>query len=96
MPVLIILVLLVFLGSLNRIVKAGVETVGPKVTGTTVTLRQVKISPFSAQGTLGGLLVGNPAGFKTDSAVRPRLDHGYQRPQAEGQLGPMPVLPRER
>jgi hypothetical protein len=67
-PVLIIVVLLVLLGSLNRIVKAGVETMGPKVTGTTVTLRQVKISPFSGQGALGGLLVGNPAGFKTDSA----------------------------
>jgi hypothetical protein len=67
-PVLIIVVLLVFLGSLNRIVKAGVETVGPKVTGTAVTLNAVKISPFSGQGALGGLLVGNPAGFKTDSA----------------------------
>jgi len=67
-PVLVIVVLLVVLGSLNRIVKAGVETMGPKVTGTTVTLRQVKISPFSGQGALGGLLVGNPAGFKTDSA----------------------------
>jgi len=67
-PVLIIVVLLVVLGSLNRIVKAGVETIGPKVTGTTVTLNSVKISPFSGQGALGGLLVGNPAGFKTDSA----------------------------
>jgi hypothetical protein len=67
-PVLIIVILLVVLGSLNRIVKAGVETVGPKVTGTAVTLNSVKISPFSGQGALGGLLIGNPAGFKTDSA----------------------------
>jgi uncharacterized protein involved in outer membrane biogenesis len=67
-PVLIIVVLLVILSSLNRIVKAGVETMGPKVTGTSVTLENVKISPFSGQGALGGLRVANPGGFNTPNA----------------------------
>jgi uncharacterized protein involved in outer membrane biogenesis len=67
-PVLIIVVLLVIFSSLNRIVKAGVETMGPKVTGTSVTLDKVGISPFSGQGALGGLRVANPQGFNTPNA----------------------------
>jgi len=67
-PVLIIVVLLVIFSSLNRIVKAGVETMGPKVTGTGVTLDKVGISPFSGQGALGGLRIGNPEGFNTPNA----------------------------
>ena len=67
-PVLIIAVLLVIFSSLNRIVKAGVETMGPKVTGTSVPLDKVGISPFSGQGALGGLRVANPEGFNTPNA----------------------------
>lgn len=67
-PVLIIVVLLVIFSSLNRIVKAGVETMGPKVTGTGVTLDKVGISPFSGQGALGGLRIANPEGFNTPNA----------------------------
>lgn len=54
-----------FLGS---IVKAGVTTVGPKLTGTKVELAGARISPLDGSGTLTGFLVGNPAGWQSDRA----------------------------
>lgn len=69
-PVLII-VLIVALGfSLNSIIKKGVETIGPKAMGTTVKLKDANISLFSGKGTLKGLFIGNPQGFKTESAFK--------------------------
>ena len=73
--VLVLLVLLVvvvgvsiyFLGS---IVKKGVETVGPQITGTEVKLDNATLSLLSGSGKLNGLLVGNPQGFKTESAIK--------------------------
>jgi len=67
-PVLIIVAVLVIFFSLSSIVKAGVETVGPKVTGTAVTVAKVGLSPLSGRGALTGLRVGNPKGFNTESA----------------------------
>jgi hypothetical protein len=54
-----------FLGS---IVTKGVNTFGPKITGTKVTLERAKISPLSGSGTLDNLFVGNPPGWKSDKA----------------------------
>ncbi|MCF7855440.1 MAG: hypothetical protein K9N51_11630, partial [Candidatus Pacebacteria bacterium] len=59
--------LLIYL-SLNRIVDKGVEAVGSRVTQTSVSLQDVSISPFSGNGELRGLQVGNPEGFNTDHA----------------------------
>src|SRR6266567_1769011 len=56
-----------FLGS---IVKKGVETVGPQITGTEIKLDSATLSLLSGSGKLKGLLVGNPAGFKTESAIK--------------------------
>jgi len=53
--------------ALNSGVKKGVETVGPKVTQTPVTLESVNLSPFTGSGTLKGLLVGNPEGYKSEN-----------------------------
>lgn len=73
--IVLILVLLVvaavaavyFLGSvgLNKGIKHGVETIGPEVTQTPVTLADVNISVLSGKGTLKGLNVGNPEGYKS-------------------------------
>lgn len=52
--------------ALNNGVKRGVETIGPRVTQTSVTLDSVNLSPFSGNGTLKGLNVGNPEGFKSE------------------------------
>ncbi|PXA02987.1 hypothetical protein DDZ13_14465 [Coraliomargarita sinensis] len=53
--------------ALNNGVKKGVETIGPKVTQTSVTLDSVNLSPFTGSGTLKGLYVGNPEGFKSEN-----------------------------
>lgn len=54
-----------FLGS---VVKAGVNTFGPKLTQTKVELAGAHISPFTGSGTLTGLYVGNPKGWSSDKA----------------------------
>jgi hypothetical protein len=47
---------------LGHVVKAGVNTFGPKITQTKVELTGAVVSPLSGSGTLTGLTVGNPAG----------------------------------
>jgi hypothetical protein len=54
-----------FLGS---IVKAGVNSFGPRLTGTRVVLAGAELSPLSGSGTLRGLAVGNPAGWSDGNA----------------------------
>ncbi len=51
---------------LNKGIKVGVESVGPKITQTEVRLDKVDISPFNGKGSLHGFLVGNPEGFTPD------------------------------
>ena len=69
-----VIVLLVVIGlvlvsvSLNSIIQSGVETIGPNITGTTVTLEKVDLSVLSGEGQLHGLMVGNPQGFHTENA----------------------------
>jgi len=67
---LLIVALVVAFFSLDRIVKKGVETVGPSVAKVDVKLNNAKLSPFSGSGELKGLIVGNPPGFKTPSAIQ--------------------------
>ena len=77
--VLIVLFILLIVGlvigflSLNRIVKKGVETVGPAIAKVEVKVKDVDISPFSGSGKIQGLLVGNPPGFKTPAAIQAGL-----------------------
>jgi len=61
------LVLSLFLGTA---VKTGVEAVLPDIVGAPVTLDDASISLFSGKGRLRGFVLGNPEGFKTDSAFR--------------------------
>ena len=49
---------------LNRGIKTGVETYGPKITGTAVAINQVDLSLRTGHGVLDGLEIGNPEGFK--------------------------------
>ncbi|MFA6030265.1 MAG: hypothetical protein WC969_10460 [Elusimicrobiota bacterium] len=55
---------------LGAVVKAAVEAAGPRVAGVEVRLASVSISPFSGRGSLRGLFVGNPQGYKTEAAVK--------------------------
>jgi len=48
---------------LGRIVAAGINTFGPKITQTKVTLASAVVSPLSGRTTLSRFVVGNPAGW---------------------------------
>lgn len=56
--------------SLGSIVKKGVETLGPQITKVSITLDGASVSPFSGSGSIKGLVVGNPEGYQTASAIR--------------------------
>jgi len=56
--------------SLNTLVKKVVESAGPSITGTTVTLDSANLSPFSGNGSLNGLTVGNPKGYSSDYSLK--------------------------
>lgn len=71
--VIVIAVVAVFIyvySNLDSIVKDAVEKYGPRYTGVTVKLAKVELSPESGEGKLSGLIVGNPPGYKTDSAFK--------------------------
>lgn len=55
---------------LDSIIKKGVETVGPHITQTDMRLAGVSLSVFSGEGKLKGFFLGNPEGFKAESAVQ--------------------------
>jgi hypothetical protein len=58
-----------FLGALiGRGVVAGVNTFGPRLTGTPVNLAAARISPLGGHGTLTDLVVGNPEGYRSEKA----------------------------
>jgi len=54
---------------LDKAIKSGVETFGPKLTKVDIKLQSVSLSLLSGSGTIKGLVVGNPAGYKTPSAI---------------------------
>lgn len=70
---LIGLLALAFVGlSLNALVKGGIETMGPRILGVPVTLEDVDVtllSGTSMHAGLTGLVVSNPEGYETASAV---------------------------
>ena len=55
---------------LDAIIKRAVESGGPRFTQTTLTLDRASVSMFSGAGTLHGLVLGNPAGYRTEFAIR--------------------------
>lgn len=67
--ILIAVAAIYFFGSsvINKSIKSGVETYGPRVTQTPVTLDGVHLSIFSGRGSLKGLQVGNPEGFQSEN-----------------------------
>jgi len=54
---------------LDGAIKKGVETFGPQFTRVSIRLDSVKVSMLSGSGSVKGLLVGNPDGFKTAQAI---------------------------
>ena len=68
--VLVIVALAMVFFNLNSIVKKGVETVGPQLTKVEVRLNSATLSPMNGNGELNQLFVGNPEGYKTESAIK--------------------------
>ncbi|MGE4605427.1 MAG: hypothetical protein AAEJ52_01650 [Myxococcota bacterium] len=66
--VVVIGVLLYLYTNLDAIVKREIESYGSQLTGTTVWVESVSISPTSGKGTLRGLHISNPAGFASEDA----------------------------
>jgi uncharacterized protein involved in outer membrane biogenesis len=67
---LVIVLMVVVLTNLDRGIKTAVETIGPELTGSEVTLDSVELSLTDAKGSLSGLRVGNPEGFAAADAFK--------------------------
>jgi len=82
--ILIVLVLLIAAGvsayfmlnnPVGRLVKLAVNEFGPKMTQADVHVSKVEIATTDGTGTLSGLFLGNPKGFKTDYALKAGTVH---------------------
>ncbi|MEY4386237.1 MAG: hypothetical protein RLY20_1520, partial [Verrucomicrobiota bacterium] len=51
-------------------IKKGVETFGPELTKVSIKLDSVKLSILSGSGSVKGLEVGNPTGYKAPIAIK--------------------------
>ena len=58
------------LGNLDGLVQSAITKYGSAMTGAPVKVVAVKLRAADGHGTLKGLLVGNPAGFRTPYAVK--------------------------
>src|SRR5208282_2544780 len=67
--VLIVVAVIVAGLFLGNIVKAGMETVGPKITQVPIKVDAVKLSILTGSAKIEGLVVGNPDGYKTPQAI---------------------------
>lgn len=56
--------------SLGSLVKKAVVAAGPRLLGARVELDAVALAPWSGRGTLRGLVIGNPEGYKGAHAVK--------------------------
>ncbi len=65
-----VVLLFVFSKAIGSGIRAAVETFGPEVTQTSITLESVELSAFSGSGSIKGLVVGNPEGFKTPYSIK--------------------------
>jgi len=66
--VVIVAAVIFFISSIDSIIKQVVEEVGSDTTKTEVSLNSASVSLSDGRAALRGLSVGNPSGFKTDSA----------------------------
>jgi hypothetical protein len=68
--VVVLVAVVVVLLNLGSAIKTIVERVGSDATRAKVTLDSAEVALTSGKGTLRGLTIGNPAGYKTDHAIR--------------------------
>ena len=65
----ILVLLVVLMLSLGAIIKTAVTTAGPKLAGVPIQLQKVTVNPFGGVVHIKGLVIGNPQGFNTPSAM---------------------------
>ena len=53
----------------DALVKRAIERFGPEITGVAVTVKRVKLEPAEGKGSIAGLEVGNPPGYKSPSSL---------------------------
>ena len=65
-----VIAVVIFIGlqNIDQNIKVAVETVGPRVTGTAVTLDAVKLDLGNGRGELQGLQIDNPEGYSSPYA----------------------------
>jgi uncharacterized protein involved in outer membrane biogenesis len=68
--VVIVAVVIIGLSNLGPIIKHAVNTYGPKITKTPLSVDDVGVSIFSAEANIKKFFLGNPQGFKTPSAMK--------------------------
>lgn len=79
-PLVFLAVLGVLYLNLNRMIQTGLETMGPRILQAPVTVDNVALSIVDGTGTIEGLRVGNPEGFRTPQAFElGRLDVAVDR-----------------
>lgn len=67
----ILVVAVKFLGSnLDAIVKKAITRIGPEMTGVSVDVDDVGIALADGRGEIGGLVIGNPRGYKGPHAFK--------------------------
>jgi AsmA family len=67
--VLIIVVVVAVGLFLGKIITEGINTVGPKITKTTLTVDAVDVSMLTGSAKVKNLVIGNPEGYKAPNAI---------------------------
>lgn len=68
---IVVIAALFLVGSnLDGLVKKAIETAGPPITQTTLTVEGVSLSPLSGSGAIKGLIIGNPSGYTAPYAIK--------------------------
>jgi hypothetical protein len=68
--VVVIAIIIFGLSNLGPIIKRAVNTYGPEITKTELHVADVSVSIFSGEAKITQFFLGNPAGFKTPSAMK--------------------------
>lgn len=67
--VLVIIGIVAFALSLDSAIKKGIERFGPQIAKVDVKLTNVNLSLLSGSGSIKGLVIGNPEGYKSPHAI---------------------------
>lgn len=68
--IILVVGVLVLYSSLGAIITQAVNTKGPEIIQAKVKLKETVIDATSGKGSMHGLIIGNPKGFKTKSAFK--------------------------